>query len=264
MTIIDDSTVFATANIYEKDLDGIKNGQQVRAKVASISDRTFIGKIAVIGSIVEGETRVVPVKAQLSNINGTLKPGMFAELEVMTTKADTTATVIPSSAIVDAEGKKLVYLQNGDSFQSVEVTLGQTSGDLVEVKSGLFEGDLVVTQRAPQLYAQSLRGGGKEEAASKPDGGADESKKSQESQSSSTTSEEQLPLWLLGATGGSVIGVSAFLAGGYFTSRSHRSRKKDKATSYETEIHLNNHHQNPTLSSSVNSAEEREEFQKPN
>ena len=143
MTIIDDTTVFATANIYEQDLDRIKNGQQVRAKVASVSDRTFIGKIAVIGSIVEGETRVVPVKAQLSNINGTLKPGMFAELEVMTTKADTTATVIPNSAIVDAEGKKLVYLQNGDSFQSVEVTLGQTSGDLVEVKTGLFEGDLV-------------------------------------------------------------------------------------------------------------------------
>ena len=264
MTIIDDTTVFATANIYEQDLDRIKNGQQVRAKVASVSDRTFIGKIAVIGSIVEGETRVVPVKAQLSNINGTLKPGMFAELEVMTTKADTTATVIPNSAIVDAEGKKLVYLQNGDSFQSVEVTLGQTSGDLVEVKTGLFEGDLIVTQRAPQLYAQSLRGGGKEEAATKPDGGADESKKSQESQSSSTTLEEQLPLWLLGATGGGVIGVSAFLAGGYFTSRRHRSRKEDKATSYETEIYLNNHHPTSTLSSSVDSAEKREEFQKPN
>ncbi len=65
---------------------------------------------------------------------------------------------IPSSAVVDANGKKLVYVQNGDAFQPVEVTLGQTSGDMVEVKTGLFEGDLAVTQRAPQLYAQSLRG----------------------------------------------------------------------------------------------------------
>jgi cobalt-zinc-cadmium efflux system membrane fusion protein len=53
----------------------------------------------------------------------------------------------------------LVYIQNGNAFQPVEVKLGQTSGDLVEVKSGLFEGDKIVTQRAPQLYAQSLRGG---------------------------------------------------------------------------------------------------------
>jgi membrane fusion protein, heavy metal efflux system len=259
MTIVNDSTVYATANIYEKDLDRIKNGQQVRAKVASVSDRTFIGKIAVIGSVVEGETRVVPVKAQLNNINGTLKPGMFAELEVMTSLADTTATVIPSSAVVDVDGKKLVYLQNGDSFQSAEVNLGQTSGDLVEVKSGLFEGDLIVTQRAPQLYAQSLRGGGSQET---------DSEATSESQPSVSKTAGQLPLWLLGTVGGSVIGASAFLAGSFWTSRRHRSRtetEKDKETSYETKIHLNNnHHQPPTLPHLTDSEGEREEIQKSN
>lgn len=66
---------------------------------------------------------------------------------------------IPSSAIVEANGKNLVYVQNGDAFDGIEVTLGQTSGDLVEIKTGLFDGDLIVTQRASQLYAQSLRGG---------------------------------------------------------------------------------------------------------
>ncbi|NJM61742.1 MAG: efflux RND transporter periplasmic adaptor subunit, partial [Oscillatoriales cyanobacterium RU_3_3] len=58
-------------------------------------------------------------------------------------------------------GKQLVYVKNGDAFQAVEVELGQTSGDLVEIKRGLFEGDLIVTQRAPQLYTQSLREGNK-------------------------------------------------------------------------------------------------------
>jgi cobalt-zinc-cadmium efflux system membrane fusion protein len=102
---------------------------------------------------------VVPVKAELDNPDGALKPGMFAELEVLTDRTATAILAIPSSAVVDANGKKLVYMQNGNAFQPVEVTLGQTSGDMVEVKTGLFEGDLVVTQRAPQLYAQSLRGG---------------------------------------------------------------------------------------------------------
>jgi len=203
MTIVNDSTVYATANIYEKDLDKIKNGQQVRAKVASVSDRTFIGKIAVIGSVVEGETRVVPVKAQLSNSNGTLKPGMFAELEVTTSKGDTTATVIPSSAIVDADGKKLVYLQNGEAFQPVEVTLSQTSGDLVEVKSGLFAGDLIVTQRAPQLYAQSLRGDSKE-ATEKEEVPVEKAKK---------TSSLSIPDWLLKLGGAGLLSGVAFSAG---------------------------------------------------
>jgi cobalt-zinc-cadmium efflux system membrane fusion protein len=265
MTIINDSQVWVSANIYEKDLDKIKNGQQVRAKVASVSERTFIGRIAVIGSIVEGETRVVPVKAQLSNSNGTLKPGMFAELEVITNQTDIATTVIPNSAIVDVEGKKLVYLQNGDSFQSVEVNLGQTSGDLVEVKSGLFEGDLIVTQRAPQLYAESLRGGGiQEDASTEPAGKTEESNAASETKLSVSKRERQLPLWLLGTVGGSVIGASAFLAGSFWTSRRHRSRTENKVKSYETEIYLNNHHQSSTLSSSAESPEERKEFQKPN
>ncbi len=108
--------------------------------------------------MVEGETRVVPVQAELDNFGGQLWPGMFAELEVLT-HTPTSILVISNSSVVEANGKKLVYIQNGNAYQSAEVTLGQTSGDRVEVKSGLFDGDHVVTQGAMQLYAQSLRGG---------------------------------------------------------------------------------------------------------
>ncbi|NJR74447.1 MAG: efflux RND transporter periplasmic adaptor subunit [Scytonema sp. CRU_2_7] len=161
MTIVNDSRVYATANIYEKDLGKVKTGQRVSLKVASVPNRTFTGRIAVVGSVVEGETRVVPVKAEIDNSGGVLKPGMFAQLEVLTDQTSTATLAVPSSAVVEANGKKQVYVQNGNAYQPVELTLGQTSGDMVEVKSGLFEGDLIVTQRAPQLYAQSLRGGGK-------------------------------------------------------------------------------------------------------
>jgi membrane fusion protein, heavy metal efflux system len=66
---------------------------------------------------------------------------------------------IPKSAIVETnDKKKIVFVQNGQAFQSTDVTLGRESGDLVEVTNGLLDGDNVVTQRAPQLYAQSLRG----------------------------------------------------------------------------------------------------------
>jgi membrane fusion protein, heavy metal efflux system len=163
MTILDDNRVYAAANIYEKDLAKVKIGQRVSLKVASVPDRTFNGKITLINSVVAGETRVVPVKAEIDNSLGVLKPGMFAELEVLTEQTSSAIMAIPSSAVVDANGKKLVYIQNGNAYQTAEVTLGQTSGDTVEVKTGLFEGDMVVTQRASQLYAQSLRGGGKKE-----------------------------------------------------------------------------------------------------
>jgi cobalt-zinc-cadmium efflux system membrane fusion protein len=214
---VNDSRVFATANIYEKDLDKVKTGQRAIAKVTSLPNRTFSGQIAVIGSVVEGETRVVPVKAELDNPDGALKPGMFAELEVLTDRTATAILAIPSSAVVDANGKKLVYMQNGNAFQPVEVTLGQTSGDMVEVKTGLFEGDLVVTQRATQLYAQSLRGGSK-----KPEAKGAAPAPSQATNSSKSGS--QLPWWLVIPAGG---GVAAIALGFFWLGR----RTKPQMTS---------------------------------
>jgi membrane fusion protein, heavy metal efflux system len=129
-------------------------------RVASLPDRLFTGTINRIGTVV-GEGRVVPVQAQLDNAAKLLKPGMFAELEVVTDRTSKPVIAIPATAIVEANGKKIVYVQSGDIFQSVEVNLGQITGDLAEVKTGLFAGDRVVTQRGMVLYAQSLRGGGK-------------------------------------------------------------------------------------------------------
>jgi len=204
MTIVNDRQVFATANIYEKDLDKVKTGQRVNVKVANLPDRTFTGRIAVVGSVVEGETRVVPVKAALDNSSGLLKLGMFAEFEVLTDQTPKAIVAVPAAAVVEADGKQIVYVQNGNAYQPVEVTLGQTSGNMVEVKSGLFDGDMVVTQRANQLYAQSLRGDSEAKA-----------EKIAESTPQATTanrSANQLPWWLVLPAGGA-IAAGAFWAG---------------------------------------------------
>ncbi|MBW4511827.1 MAG: efflux RND transporter periplasmic adaptor subunit [Scytonematopsis contorta HA4267-MV1] len=221
MTIVNDSRVFATANIYEKDLGEIKVGQRVNLKVASIPNRIFSGKVARIGTLVQGETRVVPVQAEIENSSGELKPGMFASLEVLTDKTSAPVLTIPASSVVDANGKKLVYVQNGNAFESVDVTLGETSGDIVEVKIGLFEGDLIVTQRAPQLYAQSLRGGSKKgDGHDNSEEGHDHSEETQ----AKTSNFPLIPLWLLGLGGVGVMG-GAFAAGSFWSNRRMRYQK---------------------------------------
>jgi cobalt-zinc-cadmium efflux system membrane fusion protein len=239
MTIVNDSRLFATANIYEKDLDKVRIGQRISLKVASLPEQTFSGKISRIGTKVEGETRIVPVQAEVNNSNGELKPGMFAELEVLTNQTSTPILAIPTSAVVDANGKKVVYLQNGNSFQSAEVTLGQISGDMVEVKSGLFEGDMIVTQRAPQLYAQSLRGGSKLASGDKKEG---------DTHTEATPTKINLPisLWLFGAGGAIFVGVAAFAAGSFWSSRRIGQRfisvshSKYDGFTYENETDINN------------------------
>ena len=207
MSLLNDSRVFATANIYEKDLNKVKQGQEVRVKVANLPDRIFKGKITFIGSSVSGETRVVLVKAEVDNINGELKPGLFAELEILTDKTATNILAIPSAAVVDVNGKKTVYVQNGNAYQAVEIKQGQTAGDLVAVKSGLFEGDLIVTQRAPQLYAQSLRGGS--------DKHSEDEEKEEATPKATEVNFNNLPvsLWWAGIGGGIAIASLTFTAG---------------------------------------------------
>ena len=222
MTIVNDREVFATASIYEKDLGKVKIGQPVKVKVASVPNQIFTGRIKRISSVVEGETQVVPVQAEISNANGQLKPGMFAELEVVTDKTSAPVLTIPSSAVVDANGKKIIYVKNGNAFQSVEAEFGQTSGNLIEVTSGLFEGDVVVTQRATQLYAQSLRGGSKREDDHDHD-------HDHSSEGKNSTNNFPLPLWLIATLGGTVVAGGAFAAGRMSGLRSPRPLVEDYA-----------------------------------
>ncbi|AIE72663.1 putative Co/Zn/Cd efflux system membrane fusion protein [Synechocystis sp. PCC 6714] len=157
-TIINSQQVQVSASIYEKDLNKIRQGQAIRGWVSSSPQQTFTGRINQIGSVVEGENRIVSVKATLDNPDGQLKPGLFVELEVLTDRTSTPVLAVPQSAIVKTNDQQnLVFVQNGNIFEPVSVTLGQVSGDWVEIKEGLFAGDLVVNQRASQLYAQSLR-----------------------------------------------------------------------------------------------------------
>ncbi|MBF2026717.1 MAG: efflux RND transporter periplasmic adaptor subunit [Oscillatoriales cyanobacterium C42_A2020_001] len=246
MTIINGSSVQVSANVYEKDLNRIQTGQRVQVKIASLPNRTFTGQISVVGSVVQGETRVVPVKAQLDNPNGALKPGMFVELEVLTDRTPIALLAIPKSALVATNDKKtIVFVQNGAVFQPTEVTLGRESGGLVEVKNGLFDGDRIVTQRANQLYAQSLRSG------SKP---ANENREITAAPASN--SQPAIPWWVGIPVGGAII-AGAFGAGMFWANR--RNHKKDdrgaiaripsRVTTYESLDDLNLANQNTRTTS---------------
>lgn len=213
MTIVDGQTVLATANVYEKDLAQVSKGQRVRVTVSGLPNRTFTGRITVVGSVVQSETRVVPVKAELDNSTGLLKPGMFITLELSTDRTPAAVLAIPKTAITEANGKQIVYIQNGQNFEPTDVVLGRTDGDLIEVKSGVFEGDQVVTQGAPMLYAQSLRGGSKK---------ADDHNETP-AQANANPNNGLLPWWLMLPIGGAIAG-GTFFATIFWANRRNRQQ----------------------------------------
>jgi cobalt-zinc-cadmium efflux system membrane fusion protein len=212
MTIVNGNRIQVSANIFEKDLARVRIGQRVRVRANGLPDRTFEGKIDLIGPIVSSETRVAPVKVTIENSRGLLKPGMFVELEVLTNRTPNAVLAIPKSALVETNDKQqLVFIQNGNAFHGIEVKLGRESGELVEVNDGIFDGDRIVTQRANQLYAQALRGGNKSTAS-------DHSSSKVEVVAQTGTS---LPWWLLLSLGGTAFG-GAFWAGSRWSSQRER------------------------------------------
>jgi len=203
MQIVNGDRLRVTANVHEKDLPLIQSGQRVRATVASLPDQVFGGRIVVVGAVVDGETRVVPVTAELENSADLLKPGMFAELEILTDRTSAEVLTVPKTALVEADGRTLVFVQNGEAFEPVDVATGQSGGDRVEITSGLFEGDQVVAQGGLQLYAQSLRGDGAEPA---------EAEAEVTEASAAASSGAGVPWWALIPVSGA-IAAGAFWAG---------------------------------------------------
>jgi cobalt-zinc-cadmium efflux system membrane fusion protein len=218
-TLINSQQVQVSANIYEKDVNKIRQGQRIRGWASSTPEKTFTGRINQIGSVVEGENRIVAVKATLDNADGQLKPGLFVELEVLTDRTPIPVLAVPPSAIVKTNDQQnLVFVQNGNIFEPITVTLGQVAGDWVEIKEGLFEGDLVVTQRASQLYAQSLR--------AKPPEKSEKTEKLLET-TESTFSLPPSP-WLL-PVGGTMAAAGLFWAGSLWGKRQRSQLLRERS-----------------------------------
>ncbi|PSM50344.1 cobalt transporter [Chroococcidiopsis sp. CCALA 051] len=67
------------------------------------------------------------------------------------------AVMIPVTALVDADGKQLVFVQYENFYEPVEISTGATKGELVEVTKGLSVGEKLVTQGGLSLYAESRK-----------------------------------------------------------------------------------------------------------
>jgi cobalt-zinc-cadmium efflux system membrane fusion protein len=158
-TISDLSTVWVLLNIFEKDLAQVTRNTAVKIQTESYPDETFEGKVAYIGDVIDPQNRTVSLRVIVANPNRRLKPGMFATAEVVAGGASAKGIVIPSSAIQKIEGKPVAFVQQSDgSFAKKELQLGKEMSGKVEVKSGLTEGDAVVTEGSFTLKSELLKG----------------------------------------------------------------------------------------------------------
>jgi RND family efflux transporter MFP subunit len=149
--------VWVEAPIFEKDLGRLKKGVTATFTTAAYPDKEFHGQLVNIGSVVDAQSRAATAVFEVNNAAGDLKLGMQANLRLGVGEK-TTVLLVPREAILDNEGKKIVYvLRTGEEFERRDVVVGDEYGDNVAIVSGVKTGERVVTQGAYQLKLQELR-----------------------------------------------------------------------------------------------------------
>lgn len=158
-TVVDLSTVWIIADVYEKDFSRVRVGNDATVTTAAYPGLSLRGRISYIDPQVNPWTRTARVRVEVPNPRGELRLGMYAEVVAAGTPG-ASLPVVPRSAVQSVGERTVVYLANPKEpgqFTEREVRLGDTSGEQVGVTSGVQPGDVVVTDGSFFVRAERER-----------------------------------------------------------------------------------------------------------
>jgi Cu(I)/Ag(I) efflux system membrane fusion protein len=153
--IADLSSLWVIAEVNEQDIGQVRIGNSAQVTVDAYPDRKFDGKVDFIYPTLSSATRTVQVRIELNNPKGVLKPAMFANAQIDVGKSGKVLTV-PASAVIDSGTRQVVLVRLAEGrFEPRTVTLGKRNDSIVEVLSGVKEGEQVVTSANFLLDSES-------------------------------------------------------------------------------------------------------------
>jgi len=143
--LADLSNIWVYVDIYENELPWVKLGDIAEMKVAGIPGEVFTGKVTYIYPYFERKTRTNRVRLEFKNKGLRLKPEMFANVTLKTSR-QMNAVVVPSEAIVRSGTSNQVFVVRAPGkFEPRLVTLGVNAEGMVQILSGVKAGEKVVT-----------------------------------------------------------------------------------------------------------------------
>ena len=152
--IADLTDVWVEADVYESDLPRIAKGMPASITLDYLPGKTFSGKVAFVYPYLDPTSRTGRVRIALPNKGLELKPDMYATVTFKLPLGP--RLVVPISSVVYTGPRRVVFVDLGNgALRPQEVTIGARSGDLVEIASGLREGDVVVSSGNFLVAAES-------------------------------------------------------------------------------------------------------------
>ncbi|PTL75244.1 efflux RND transporter periplasmic adaptor subunit [Vitiosangium sp. GDMCC 1.1324] len=149
------SRLWLTVHAFERDAVRIQHGALARVTFAALPGKDFAAKVGFVGQRVDPASRTIPVRLELDNPDGMLRPGMSASAFIPLGEPGATVITVPAAALQRLEDGWFAFLpRSGDTFERRAVGRGRTLGGDVEVLSGLTPGEQVVVEGAFLLKAE--------------------------------------------------------------------------------------------------------------
>jgi HlyD family secretion protein len=149
-TIVRTATLRVRIDVPEQDIAKVATGQGVAVQTSAWPDRKFAGTVVRISPSLNATARTLTVEAEIQNVDGLLKPGQFATVRITQSKPEP-GVVVPIRAVKTVGDTNSVFVVKDGIARETFVQLGLLENDLIQIKSGVAEGDQVVVSDLSQL-----------------------------------------------------------------------------------------------------------------
>lgn len=149
-TILRTSILRLKIDVPEQSIGKVSTGQSISLQVSAYPDRNFAGTVVRMSPNLNATARTLTVEAEVSNIEGLLRPGQFATVRITQSEPEP-AVMIPVAAVrTEGDTNRVFIIKDGIAREQL-VQLGLLENDMIQVKQGVMENDLVATSNLANL-----------------------------------------------------------------------------------------------------------------
>ena len=149
-TIVRTSPLRMRIDVPEQSIGKVSVGQGISLQTSAYPDRNFAGTVVRMLPSLNATARTLTVEAEVPNSDGLLKPGQFATVRITQSKPED-AVMVPAAAIkAEGDNNKVYVIKDGVAHERL-VQTGLLEGDMIQIKQGVQEGEVLATSGFGQL-----------------------------------------------------------------------------------------------------------------
>ena len=138
-------------NLPQADAESVRVGQHAIVSISEIPGRKFNGTVSRTSNSLDPATRTLLTEVQVQNADGTLMPGMFAQVDLTVPRKYPPLLIPGDTLVVRSDGPQVAVVRPDGTVHFTRIQLGRDYGDRLEVLSGLAEGQLLAVNPSDEV-----------------------------------------------------------------------------------------------------------------